>query len=91
MRLCADWAALDIDVPLVVLDSPYRYITQPVVDHVRQLVREHPGTLVNVFIPEYLVAHWWEHLLHNQTAFRLKISLLFVRGVAVTNVPWQLR
>ncbi|MGW2007048.1 APC family permease [Streptomyces nigrescens] len=90
-RLCADWAALDIDVPLVVLDSPYRYITQPVVDHVRQLVREHPGTLVNVFIPEYLVAHWWEHLLHNQTAFRLKISLLFVRGVAVTNVPWQLR
>lgn len=90
-QLCRDWADLDIDVPLVVLDSPYRYVTQPAVDYVRQLVKEHPETVVNVFIPEYLVAHWWEHLLHNQTAFRLKIALLFVRGVVVTNVPWQLK
>ncbi|WP_208681929.1 hypothetical protein [Streptomyces sp. ID38640] len=90
-RLCADRAALDIDVPLVVLDSPYRCITQPVVEHVRRLVREQLGTLVNVFVPECLVAHWWEHLPHNRTAFRLRISLLFVPGVAVMNVPWQLR
>jgi hypothetical protein len=43
-----------------------------------------------VFIPEYVVGHWWEHLLHNQSAFRLKARLLFRGGVMVTSVPWQL-
>ena len=47
--------------------------------------------MVAVFIPEYVVGHWWEHLLHNQTALRLKSRLLFTPGVMVTSVPWQLR
>ena len=46
--------------------------------------------MVAVFIPEYVVGHWWEHLLHNQSALRLKTRLLFRPGVMVTNVPWQL-
>jgi hypothetical protein len=45
---------------------------------------------VTVFLPEYVVGHWWEHLLHNQSALRLKTRLLFVPGVMVTSVPWQL-
>ena len=45
---------------------------------------------MSVFIPEYVVGHWWEHLLHNQSALRLKTRLLFQPGVMVTNVPWQL-
>jgi hypothetical protein len=44
---------------------------------------------VAVFIPEYVVEHWWEHLLHNQSALRLKARLLFQTGVMVTSVPWR--
>ena len=44
-----------------------------------------------MFVPEYVVGHWWEHLLHNQSALRLKARLLFRSGVMVTSVPWQLR
>ena len=49
-----------------------------------------PRDVVAVFIPEYVVGHWWEQLLHNQSALRLKARLLFQPGVMVTNVPWQL-
>ncbi|UYB40859.1 hypothetical protein SLV14_003533 [Streptomyces sp. Je 1-4] len=66
------------------------YVLHPESGHVA-LGTAQLGTLVNVFVPECLVAHWWEHLPDNRTAFRLRISLLFVPGVAVMNVPWQLR
>ncbi len=84
------WAELDVDVPLRVLDSPYREITRPVVEYVRSLHRDSPRDVVGVFIPEYVVGHWWEHLLHNQSALWLKSRLLFTPGVMVTSVPWQL-
>ena len=58
--------------------------------YVRQLRREHPGDVISIVIPEYVVAHWWEHLLHNQTALRLKGRLLFEPSVTVTSVPWVL-
>jgi hypothetical protein len=61
-----------------------------VLDYVRAVRRSGSRDLVAVFLPEYVVGHWWEHLLHNQTALRLKARLLFVPGVMVTNVPWQL-
>ncbi len=78
-------------MPLTVLDSPYRDITGPVLDYVAALRRDAPRDLVAVYIPEYVVGRWWEHLLHNQTALRLKARLLFQRQVMVTSVPWQLR
>jgi hypothetical protein len=90
-RLRAEWERLDIPVPLHVLDSPYREITRPIVDYVRAIRRDTPRDLVVVFIPEYVVGHWWEQLLHNQSALRLKSRLLFTPGVMVTSVPWQLR
>ena len=58
--------------------------------YVRQLRREHPGDVISVVIPEYVVGHWWQHLLHNQTALRLKGRLLFEPSVTVTSVPWVL-
>ena len=64
-------------VPLVVIESPYRETVRPVLRYVRQLRREYPGDVISIVIPEYVVAHWWEHLLHNQTALRLKGRLLF--------------
>ena len=84
------WEALDLPVPLRVLDSPYREITRPILHYVRSLRSESPRDLVVVYIPEYVVGHWWEQLLHNQSALRLKGRLLFTPGVMVTNVPWQL-
>jgi hypothetical protein len=89
-ELLREWAARDVPVPLTVLDSPYREVTFPVLEYVRKIRRESPRDVVCVFVPEYVVGHWWEHLLHNQSALRLKARLLFQPGVMVTSVPWQL-
>ncbi|WP_157246083.1 APC family permease [Nonomuraea typhae] len=89
-RLQEEWERLGIPVPLKMLDSPYREITQPVLDYVKTLRRRSPRDVITVFIPEYVVGRWWEHLLHNQSALRLKARLLFKPGVMVTSVPWQL-
>ncbi|GGZ36981.1 APC family permease [Streptomyces poonensis] len=85
-----EWNRRGIDVPLKVLDSPYREITRPVIEYVKSLRRESPRDVVSVIIPEYVVGHWYEHLLHNQSALRLKGRLLFTPGVMVTSVPYQL-
>jgi amino acid transporter len=85
-----EWIERDIPVPLKILDSPYRDITGPVLDYVGRIRMKSPRDVVCVFIPEYVVGRWWEHLLHNQSALRLKARLLFRPGVMVTSVPWQL-
>ena len=85
-----EWEERGVPVPLVVLESPYRETVRPVVRFVRQLLRDHPDGVISVIIPEYVVPRWWEHLLHNQSALRLKARLLFEPSVTVTSVPWQL-
>jgi amino acid transporter len=89
-QLMNEWADREIAVPLVILDSPYRELTQPVVQYIREIHRESPRDVISVFVPEYVVGHWWEQLLHNQSALRLKARLLFMPEVMVTSVPWQL-
>ncbi|GAA2605589.1 APC family permease [Dactylosporangium fulvum] len=89
-QLQQDWERRGIPVPLTVVDSPYREINRPILDFVRNKRRDAPRDVVTVFIPEYVVGRWWEHLLHNQSALRLKGRLLFEPGVMVTSVPWQL-
>jgi amino acid transporter len=89
-QLVHKWEDSDITVPLKVIASPYREITKPVLDYVKRVSREAPRTVVTVFVPEYVVGHWWEGVLHNQSAFRLKTRLLFMPNVMVTSVPWQL-
>jgi amino acid transporter len=84
------WEESDISVPLKVIASPYREITRPVLDYVKRVSKDSPRTVVTVFIPEYVVGHWWEQVLHNQSALRLKGRLLFMPNVMVTSVPWQL-
>ncbi|HUR15434.1 MAG TPA: APC family permease [Mycobacteriales bacterium] len=90
VRLTQEWDLRGIPVPLVVIASPYREITRPLLDYVREIRLESPRDVVCVFIPEYVVGRWWEHLLHNQSALRLKARLLFQPQVMVTSVPWQL-
>ncbi|ROR91343.1 APC family permease [Nocardioides aurantiacus] len=90
-RLVDEWDAMRIDVPLKMLYSPYREVIRPIVAYTSEIRRSNPRGVVAVYIPEYVVGRWWEQLLHNQTALRLKGRLLFSPGVMVTSVPYQLR
>jgi len=85
-----EWARYDLPVPLTVIESPSREITGPIIDYVRSLRHAAPQDVITVFIPQYVLGRWWENLLHNQRALRLKARLHFEPGVMVTSVPWQL-
>lgn len=89
-KLTAEWEASDVSVPLKVVASPYREVTGPVLDYIKRISKASPRTVVTVFVPEYVVGHWWEGLLHNQSALRLKTRLRFMPNVVVASVPWQL-
>jgi len=89
-QLMREWVERDIPVRLTVLDSSFRDVTRPVVEHIANLHRQSDRDVVSVFVPEYVVGHWWEHVLHNQSALRLKTRLLFQPGVMVTSVPFRL-
>jgi amino acid transporter len=88
--LAREWDERGMPIPLVIIESPFRETVRPIRRYVRQLRRENPGDVISIVIPEYVVAHWWQNLLHNQTALRLKGRLLFEPSVAVTSVPWVL-
>lgn len=89
-KLQENWDRLDIPMQLAIVESPYRDITKPVIDYIKRVRLESPRDLVMVFIPEYVVGRWWEKLLHNRSAVRLKSRLLFMPNVMTTSVPWQL-
>jgi amino acid transporter len=86
-----EWDARGLDVALTIIASPYREVTRPVLEYVRDYRLRSPRDVVSVYIPEYVVGRWWEQLLHNQSALRLKSRLLFQPGVMVTSVPYQLQ
>jgi hypothetical protein len=90
-QLVETWEEAGIPVPLKVVASPYREVTNPILDYVKNIRSESPRDVVTVYIPEYVVGHWWEQILHNQSALRLKGRLLFTPGVMVTSVPYLLR
>jgi hypothetical protein len=90
-KLLQEWDERNLGVPLKVLHSPYRELVKPIVDYATAIRRANPRGVVAVYIPEYVVGRWWEQLLHNQTALRLKGRLLFTPGVMVISVPYQLR
>src|SRR6266704_2055621 len=84
------WKAWGAGVPLRVLESPYRSMVQPLVDHIDDLMHgRRRNEMVTVVLPEFVTAHWWEGLFHNQSAFLIKGALLFRPGVVVTSVPFH--
>ncbi|GAA1395970.1 APC family permease [Luteococcus peritonei] len=85
------WDDNQVDVPLKVIASPYREVTGPFIEHVRRIRTDNPRDVVSVYIPEYVVGHWWEQLLHNQTALVIRTRLHFMPGVMTISVPYQLR
>jgi hypothetical protein len=88
-RFRKEWEARGAPVPLVVLDSPYRQIVEPLLAYIEACDNERPGDLLTVVLPEYVPSHWWEHALHNQTALRLKATLLYRPRTVVINVPYH--
>jgi amino acid transporter len=89
-QLERDWAAMNIRVPLRIIKSPYRDIGIPLAEYIKGHRAEHGPEVVTVYIPQYIVGHWWERLLHNQKSRRLRHKLMLVHGVTVSLVPWLL-
>ncbi len=86
-RMRETWNEYAFDIPLDVVPSPYRALTRPVLDYIDELDRRWSHDVVTVVVPELVVRHWWDQLLHNQTAFALKARLLFRKGTVVTSIP----
>jgi hypothetical protein len=84
------WERWGAGVQLVVLPSPYRELTRPLLRHIHRLSRENSDNIITVVVPEFIPARWWQHFLHNQSSLLLKGSLLFKKGVIVTSVPYHL-
>lgn len=89
-RVRADWDRIGSGIPLIVLNSPYRSIVRPLVHYIHHLERKQPDHIVTVLLPEFVMARWWENLLHNNTALYIKAALLFEPGVVVASVPYHL-
>ena len=92
-RVAAPLKAANDPVPkLVLLKSPYRYVLQPLVDYVLGVERETEFRKICVLVPELVVRHWWENLLHNRRADLLKVMLLVKgnRRIVVINIPWYM-
>lgn len=85
------WKKFAGDIELVVLASPYRALTRPLLRYIDRVERDHKDDLVTIVVPEFVPAKWWQHLLHNQSSLTLKAALLFKQGVIVTNVPYHLK
>ena len=85
------WKKFAGDIELVVLASPYRALTRPLLRYIDRVESDHKDDLVTIVLPEFVPAKWWQHLLHNQSSLTLKAALLFKEGVIVTNVPYHLK
>ena len=84
------WASRVPDIPLVVLESPYRGLVDPILRYIDEVERERQDDIVTVILPEFVTEKWWTKLLHNQSGLLLKWALLFKKGVVVTNIRYHL-
>lgn len=90
-RMMIAWKDKFPETPLNVLESPYRSISEPIVDFIDQVSKEHPAEFVTVIFPEFVTARWHHQLLHNQTAWLIKLSLIYKKNVIVTSVKYHLK
>ncbi len=86
----AEWKDYGIKVPLKIIESPFREFSAPLIEFLEDHRKRHGRERISVYLPKYIVGHWWEHIFHNHRANRLRSRLLYVRGVMVTLVPWRL-
>ena len=89
-QLELDWIRQNIHLPLRIISSPYRDLSWPLIQHIREHRAAHGSEIVTVYMPQFIVGHWWEHALHNHKSRRLKGKLMLEHGVAIALVPWLL-
>ena len=89
-QLQQEWADHLMPVPLIILQSPYRSYAEPIAQFIAQYREKHGPSVVTVYLPQYIVGHWWETFLHNRRARRVASQLMLVHGVTITLVPWLL-
>ncbi|MBX3310677.1 MAG: APC family permease [Cryobacterium sp.] len=89
-QLKKQWKKMNIQVPLKVIQSPYRDISFPLIKYIKRRRRSHGAEVVTVYMPQFIVGHWWENLLHNHKARRIRHKLMLTHGVTVALVPWLL-
>lgn len=85
-----EWAEHRMPIPLKIIESPYRMYASPIAEFVRKYREQHGSSVVTVYLPQYIVGHWWESLLHNRRSRRIAQQLMLVHGVSITLVPWLL-
>ena len=89
-KLQQRWEQLEGDIPLVIVDSPYRSVVSRIVDFVSEYEDHYPGVLSTVIIPAFVTRNWWESILHNQTTLFLKAALRAKKSRVVTTVRYYL-
>jgi hypothetical protein len=89
-HMCAQWKKWGDGVPLVVLESPYRSLMEPLLEYIDEVDASQPDDFVTIVLPEFVPARWWHHIFHNQRALLIKGALLFRPNVVVTSVPFHL-
>jgi hypothetical protein len=89
-KIMAEWDRFVTDIPLVILESPYRSIVEPVIEYVDEALTEHPDHIVTVIVPEFIPRKLWQRLLHNNLAFQIRSALGRRRNVVITNVRYLL-
>jgi len=84
------WELYGEGTRLVILDSPYRLLVEPVMDYISKLLEmRQPNEIVTVVVPQFVPKHWWENFLHNQTALMLRMGFIFKPGLVIIEVPYQ--
>lgn len=89
-QLEREWVEHQVELPLRVVSSPYRDLAWPLIEHIRAYRAQHGPSVVTVYLPQFIVGHWWEHALHNHKARRLRQRLMLEHGVLIAVVPWLL-
>ena len=85
-----DWVSLGVDMPLVILESPYRSLVGPVIEYIDQALEENPNDMITVIVPQAIPKHPWQAILHNNAAIPLKMALGTRKNVVITNVRYFL-
>lgn len=89
-RMQRRWERWGEEVHLVIIESPYRALIQPLVAYIEAMDRQDPKRPITIVLSEFVPRHFWEYLLHNQTALRLKLRLFFRPNTIVIDVPYHL-
>ncbi len=89
-KLQEQWLDQNIEIPLRVIESPYREVALPLIKYIRSRRVEHGADVIPIYTPLFIVGHWWESLLNNHKARRIRNKLMLVHGVVIALFPWLL-